>query len=1060
MARLIQVLKVSMTAVWLTGWLAGSAAGQSTTGSIQGEVLDQAGRPLAGAQVLVTSEATGSRVTTRSDDAGFFVVQPLAAGTYRVEVTQSGFRQVAQTVVVGVNQARRLRVALQSGPVTDIVVVRPADVPADPVTPSLRTRIAPNEVRNLPLDGRNFLELALLVPGAVPAAEGSAGSVRGEFAFNVHGAREDANAFLLDGAYNFDPKLNSAAVRPPVDAIREFEVLTSLPDASFGRSSGAQVNVITQSGTNRFAGSAFDFSRIGAFDARNYFAPEDEPAPEYGRHQFGFTLGGPLRRNRAFFFADYEGTRLDEGVTRVTTVPTLAERRGDFSASLFPRPVNPFTQQPFGDGRIPDFMQHPIGRAIAALYPEPNRADPLANFVSSPTLEDDVNQFDVRADVRHEQFAVTSRFSFSDRQLFEPFAGPSFALVPGYGNEVPRRAANLAISAVYQFRGGLSNEARLGMTRVSSAVRQQGYGTSLNRQVGLPELSDNPRDWGLSLISVTGFSPLGHEFNNPQESTTSMWQLSDTVHWTRGRHQWKFGGDLRLLRQEAFRDVQARGLLQFTNQAFTGNGLADLLLGLPSVTVGARLDNPQDLRTHSYALFAQDTIRVSPVLTLSAGLRYEFNAPPVDAADRVTLYDPAVGQVVPVGTATLPRAGYLPDRNNFALRLGAAWAMRPETIVRGGYGISYDQAALAPNEFLYFNAPFFDLGTFFSLQNPPYLLTLSDPFPANFPIPLPDSATTVQRDLRSAYLHDFNVGVQQQLGESRLVEVAYVGSRGRNLIAARDINQPAPSQLPFVLRPNPLFADIMAIESRARSEYNALEVRLDQRLDRGAAFGAAYTLSKSMDDASGFFASAGDANFPMDSNDPAAEWARSNFDVRHRFTLHGSWELPIGVGRRWLNRSAFALCCSNWEVYGVLAMHSGRPFTPAVHPDLDISNTGRANLGFGANDRPDVVGDPSVPSPGPARWFDPAAFALPEFGTFGNAGRNSLEGPGYKNVNLALTRRVPVGRGTFQLRLEIFNAFNWTNFDQPANFLGLPTFGQILSAGSPRRLQLGLRFGW
>jgi hypothetical protein len=930
----------------------------------------------------------------------------------------------------------------------------------DPLTPSLRVRIEPDQVRNLPLDGRNFLDLALLVPGAVPAAEGSAGSVRGEFAFNVHGAREDANAYLLDGVYNFDPELNSAAVRPPVEAVREFEVLTSLPDASFGRSSGAQVNVVTQSGTNRFAGSAFDFVRTAAFNARNHFAPDDEPAPEYGRHQFGLTMGGPIVRDRAFFFADYEGTRLDEGITRVTTVPTLAERQGDFSASLLPSPINPFTQQPFQDRRIPDVMQHPVGRAIAALYPEPNRSAPFANFVSSPTLEDDVNQFDARTDVRANRLSITSRFSFSDRQLFEPFAGPGFSLVPGYGNNVPRRAANLAVSAFYQLGNGLSNDTRLGWTRVSSAVRQEGFGTSLNREIGLPELSDRPRDWGLSLISVTGFSPLGHEFNNPQESTTMMWQFSDTVHWTRGRHQLKFGGDLRLLRQEAFRDVQARGLLQFTNQAFTGNALADLLLGLPTVTVGARVDNPQDLRTHSYALFVQDTMRLTGAVTLSAGLRYDFHAPPVDAEDRVTLYDPAIGQVVPVGTESMPRGGYLPDRNNVAPRLGAAWAVRPATVVRGGYGISYDQAALAPNEFLYFNAPFFDLSTFFSLQNPAYLLTLSDPFPADFPVPLPDSATAVQRDLPSAYLHDFNVSVQQQFGGSRLVEIAYVGSRGRNLVAARDINQPAPSLAPFVLRPNPLFADIMAIESRARSEYNALELRLEQRLDRGAAFSAAYTLGKSMDDASGFFASAGDANFPMDSNNPAAEWARSNFDVRHRVTLHGSWELPFGPDRRWLNRGAWALCFGNWDLYGVLAMHSGRPFTPAVHPDLDISNTGRANLGFGANDRPNLVGDPAVPSPGPDRWFNPDAYALPDFGTFGDAGRNSLDGPGSKNVNLALTRRVPLRRGVFQLRLEIFNAFNWTNFDQPENFIGLPTFGRILSAGAPRRMQLGLRYGW
>ncbi len=1036
------------------------AAAQGTAGSVQGEVLDQTSKPVTGAVVLVISESTGARLSTRSDDQGRFVVRPVEPGAYRVEVSHTGFRQLVQPTVVLVNQARHVRLVLQPGPVTEVVIVRASDVPLDPLTPSLRTRLEPAQVSNLPLDGRNFLDLALLVPGTVPAAEGSAGSVRGDFAFNVHGAREDANAFLLDGAFNFDPKLNSAAVRPPVDAIREFEVLTSLPDAAFGRSAGAQINIVTPSGSNAFAGSAFDFMRTAAFNARNFFAPEDEPAPEYSRHQFGATVGGPVVRDRVFFFVDYEGTRLDEGVTRVASVPTLAERAGDFSASLLAPPVNPFTQQPFGGGQIPLQMQNPIGRAIAALYPAPNRNAPFANFVSSPTLEDDVNQFDVRMDGRTDRLAVTSRFSFSDRHLFEPFAGPSFALVPGFGNEVPRRAQNLAVSAIYQLGNGVSTEARMGWTRVSSSVRQEGQGTSLNQQVGLPELSTDPRDWGLSLISVTGFSPLGHEFNNPQESTTHMWQFSDTLHWTRGAHQVKVGGDLRFLRQQAFRDVQARGLLQFTNQAFTGNALADLLLGLPSVTVGAQVDNPQDLRTHSYALFAQDTMRVSSALTLSAGLRYEFHAPPVDAADRVTLYDTATGQIVPVGAGEMPRGGYLPDRNNLAPRLGAAWAVRPSTIVRGGYGVSYDQAALAPNEFLYFNAPFFDLGTFFSLQNPPYLLTLFDPFPADFPIPVPDSATTVQRDLKTAYLHDFNVSVQQQLGPRRLLEVAYIGTRGRNLIAARDINQPAPSQAPFVLRPNPLFADIMAIESRARSAYNAVEIRLDQRLDRGAAFSAGYTLGKSMDDASAFFASAGDANFPMDSNNPGAEWARSNFDVRHRFTLHGSWELPFGPGRKWFNSGVGALCFGNWDLYGVLTLQSGRPFTVGVHPDLDVSNTGRANLGFGANDRPNLVGDPDVASPGPDPWFNPGAFALPAFGTLGDAGRNALEGPGFMNVNLALTRRVPLSRGNFQLRLEIFNAFNWTNFGQPGNFLGLPTFGQILSAGQPRRLQLGLRYGW
>jgi hypothetical protein len=408
----------------------------------------------------------------------------------------------------------------------------------------------------------------------------------------------------------------------------------------------------------------------------------------------------------------------------------------------------------------------------------------------------------------------------------------------------------------------------------------------------------------------------------------------------------------------------------------------------------------------------------------------------------------------------MPRAGYLPDRNNLAPRLGAAWAARETTIVRGGYGVSYDQAALAPNEFLYFNSPFFDLNLFFSVP-PDFFLTLSDPFPVStFPLFVPDSATSVQRDLRTGFLHQWHIGVQQQLGDTRTLEVTYIGSRGRNLVAARDINQPAPSPAFPNLRPNPIFADITSIESRASSEYDAVQFTLDQRLSRGLSTTIAYTLGESRDDASGFFSSAGDANFPMDSNNPATEWARSNFDVRHRLAVSGLWQIPIGPDRRWLRTGVAGTCLGNWDLFFVGTFQTGRPFTVAIHPDIDNSNTGRANLGFGSNDRPDQLGDPSVGNPGPGQWFNGAAFGLPAFGTFGNVGRNSLEGPGFKNINISLTRRVPLGRNAFTIRLEVFNLFNWTNFDQPDNFFGSPTFGQILSAGGPRRLQLGLKFDY
>src|SRR6185295_7356573 len=369
--------------------------------------------------------------------------------SYRMLATAPGFLKVPQEFSLKVNQEVRVDVQLEvSG---DLVTIDITDeLKRD--SASLGTVIENRQVEGLPLDGRNFYELNLLVPGAVPAAQGSAGSVRGDFAFSVNGPREDANNFLLDGVYNVDPKLNTFGVRPSVDAIREFENLTSTYDASFGRAAGAQVNVVLKSGTNDLHGSIFEFHRNGALDARNYFVPANEADPRYLRNQFGFSLGGPIRKDRTFIFGDYEGTRSSEGITRVTNVPTLAERSGDFSQSLFGVPTNPFTGLPFAGGRIPDTFINPIGRNIAALYPAPNRATPFANFVSSPVQKDRDDRFDVRVDhVVSSRSALAFRYSFGDRSLFEPFAGASFSVVPGYGNDVSRRSQNAMISETHVF---------------------------------------------------------------------------------------------------------------------------------------------------------------------------------------------------------------------------------------------------------------------------------------------------------------------------------------------------------------------------------------------------------------------------------------------------------------------------------------------------------------------------------------------------------------------------------------------------------------------------------
>ena len=1015
---------------------------------------------MPGATVTITNTTTGEARTATSGDQGEYAISALPPGLYEILIEKPPFEKYANNVELHVNEVVRADVTLMVGSVgTFVIETFQGNLKHD--SASLGTVVDNRQITGLPLDGRNFYELSLLVPGAVPPAQGSAGSVRGDFAFSVNGAREDANNFLLDGVYNIDPKLNTFGVRPSVDAIREFEMLTSTYDASFGRNPGAQVNVILFSGTNDFHGSVFEFHRNAALDARNFFAPATEPKPKYLRNQFGGAIGGPIVRDRTFFFADYEGTRSREGITRITNVPTAQERVGNFSQSVFGVPTNPFTGMPFDGGQIPDFFIHPVGRAIAALYPLPNRNVPFQNFVSSPTQRDDNDSFDVRVDHHLTDKAdLAFRYSFGDRDLFEPFTGPAFSVVPGFGDLVKRRSQNGMVALTWVLTPNLVNETRGAFSRVAASVTQEA--SVLNSEVGLPTISPRARDLGLSFITITGYSPLGDEGNNPQNSVTNVYQFLNNSSYVHGNHLFKFGADLRFTQQNAFRDVESRGRLQFSPFfQLTGNALADMLLGFPLLTSVARVDNPQQIRTESYNFFINDSWRVTPRLTLTAGLRYEYNSPPVDAEDRATVFDLATRSIVPVGTNGVPRSGFEPDRNNFAPRLGFAWSIDRYTVLRGGYGVYYDQSPLAPAESLYFNSPFFDNNIFFSLPGLP--LTLSDPFPSFFPFPLPDSALAIQRNLRTGYMQHWNLNIEREIGNHTVFEVAYVGSKGTKLLTARDINQPQPQilppGLPFVPRPDPRFDDIDLLESRGNSSYNALQARFQQRLFHGLTSLVSYTWSKSIDDASNFFSSAGDPNFPQNSYNVAAERGRSNFDVPHRLSASYSYALPFGEGRSYLADDGWvSTVLTGWETHGIITLQSGRPFTVALLSDIDNSGTGRSILGFGANDRPNVAGNPEISNPSPDRWFNTAAFAFPAPGTFGNAGRNILDGPGFQNVNASLMKNTRLTENVnLQFRAEVFNLFNHPNFNLPDNFLGSPTFGRISSARDPRHIQFGLK---
>ena len=1024
--------------------MASALHAQTVRGVIGGTVVDPAHAGIAGAVVTLTSDETDARRSTITTPRGDFAFALVAPGRYKIQVEHQGFANRRFGILLEVNQDIELEVQLPLG-ASDTVQV-------EEIAPLLRTEsntmggvLNERMITGLPLDGRNFYDLSLLLPGVDPPAQGSSGSVRGSFAINVNGAREDMNNFLLDGAYNGDPKLNGVAVTSPVDAIQEFELAASTYDASFGRNAGAQVNVVTRSGSNQFHGTAYEFFRNDAIAARNFFAPANQPDPRYQRNQFGATLGGPIRKNKTLFFVDWESLRLNDGQTLVTDVPTAAERSGNFVGSGLTA-IDPTTGMPIPGNKLPSYYQDPIGSAIANLYPLPNTSNPTANYVSSPILTQNQNQFDTRVDqVLGAKDDLAFRYSFVDSALFEPFNG--FSSVPGYGLNIPSRAQNVLLSETHIFTPAVINEFRLAYNRVSNNTIQQNQGVSVNHQVGLPELSTNPRDWGLSEISVNGFSPIGDENTSPQRGTTNTYQINDVASWNHGLHLLKFGGDFRILQQNAFRDVESRGFIDFTGELI-GNPLEELLLGAPTETGGAVMNNPQHLRTHSLNFFAQDTWRVRPNLTINLGLRYEYNAPAVDAANRANVYNPATGTLVAVGQNGFPRAGYNADYNNFAPQVGIAWSHH-NTVVRAAYGIHYDQSALAISEGLYFSEPYYNLRVAFVYPGLPPL-TLENPFPADFPIPIPASATAFQRNLQTPYIQQWNFGVQQQLGGSRVFEIAYVGSKGTHLIDARDINQPAPSTNPNFQRPNPAFADVDMIESQANSIYHSLQMRLQQRLSKGLSLLASYTYSKSIDDSSNFFSSTGDSNFPQNSNDLSAERGLSNFDIRNRFTLSYAYDLPIAKGHRWLG---------GWQSFGVLTFQSGQPLTVLLLRDDDNSNTGQTDILGGSNDRPNVLTNPNLSNPSAAEWFNTSAFVTPPYGSFGNEGRNIVKGPGLETIDFSILKNTAVAeRLKVQFRAEFFNLLNHANFNLPDNFLGSPTFGQVVSAQPARRIQFGLKF--
>ncbi len=1014
------------------------AAGQAGS-AITGYVRDVTSQSIPGASIEILDDGGRPVRTAVSDATGLFRIVEMPPRAYVLRVSAAGFAPARRHVALEVDSTLQIDVVLSIAGIAQAVDVV-ADAPAALASSSPIGLVVERErVAALPLNRRDFLQLALLAAGVAPPVEDSELSARGAFAMHVNGGREEANDFLLDGVDNNDAYVNRYVVQPPVDAIQEFKVVTNGYSAEYGRNAAGQVNVVTRAGSSRLRAFGYEYFRDGALDARNYF--EAPPAPAYRRDQLGAGAGGPIAPRRAYFFATADWLRERRAVSRLAVVPTAAERAGDLSAlGLAVR--DPFTGRPFGDGVIPADRISPVALRVLQSFPLPNR-DGATNYLGQSTAREDQVQGYVRVDFAPSaRDQVMARYSHGDVKVVEPYVEEG-AGVPGFGDQVKDRLLNA--TAQYQRTLGARavSSLRLGVNRLARDLLAEQTGEDVGDRWSVGWLDVVPRAMGYPSITVAGYSKLGDGVNLPILRASETWHAAETLTFDRGAHLVRAGGEVRHARLSSTIDLMARGSLSFSG-AITGAGIGDLLLGLPSFALRAVADNPMHLRSTLVAAFVQDEWRMGPAVTVNAGLRYEVVTQAADPTGRLDGVSAGAAAIAAVaagsGTRTTPRT----DRNNLAPRFGIALHLPHCATLRAGYGVFYDAGMFVVASAQYFNPPFFTLRMYF--PSAMRLLTLSDPFPGAGGLAPPPSLNLLSPDLRSASMHHWHAAVEREFGWLGTARVGYAGSRGVHLVAARDLNQPPPGEGAVQpRRPHPAYGSIFFVESRGASSYHALQATLDRPLRGGISWMAAYTLGRSMDTNSAFLETGPDRNIPQNSRDVSAEYGPSSFDVRHRLSLAAAVELPR---RHWLTRDTW--------VRAVAMAQSGAPFTPVLR--FDNSNTGNSG-GTTGSDRPDRVGTPAVPHPTADRWFDTAAFVMPARFTFGTSGRNGVRGPGYASLDLSMSRRVPLRGGAFlTVELQAFNALNRANFDLPQMYVDEPaTFGRVLSAKPPRQVQLAAR---
>ena len=1120
--------------------LATSVPAQVNTASLTGMVTDPQGAAVANATVTVKNRATNAEATTTTDSSGFYTFASLPVGTYTLAAELQGFkRSVNENLNLQVGQKARLDMSLEVGALSDQVVVT-SSLPLLTTQEATTGGVIENRlVAELPLSGRNWDDLVSLVPGVQQDryTEEGGGTANGRTGgANVHGVRSLQNNYVLDGVDNNSisenvQELTTQVARPSVDSIQEFKVSTNPYSAENGRSPGALISVTTKSGSNDFHGTLYEFHRNRVFDANNFFNNRaGARKPQNIQNQFGGNFGGPVLlprfgeggpthwsgKNKAFFFFNYEGTRIRKGVTRLGNVPLPNEIAGDFSlaaaaANRVKAVANcpggaAFCYQPivdrvgdcvgqnvaFPNNQIPARCLDPIAQRVLSMLPAPNVVPGsgqlnLSNFIRNPGITDDTDSYTARGDWQaNADNSIFVRYTLSDRFRYVP--GIFGGILDGTGSSANGRlfmkGQTAAIGWTRTLSARMINEFRMGWGRNNSLATQDPFGLNTLAELGIRGVPDSPlysgglpglvisARGGTTLVGgQSGFDRLGSPDFLPKSQRTNQFQWADNLSLTSGAHQLKFGADVRGPMRNIYLDVPSlRGTLNFDGNR-TGIGLADFLLGYPS---GGQLSNPAvvDARLRMYSGFLQDDWKATQRLTINLGLRYDYATWPYEGADRLTNFDPVTGQTFTPANSRYGRGLIRPDRNNFAPRLGLAYQFTPRTVVRAGYGRFYMLFERAGSEDqLALNLPYLVQNNVTAANNNSTANNIR--LRTGFNLSLSPSAVNPQLvRLRAVNpesvqpsVDQWNIGVQRLLPGDMVVTLDYVGTKGTHLSVLRNLNQQLfnAAGVGTGVIPYPSFGPIEYRDNGGNSNYHGGEVTLEKRFSRGLSFRTAYTHSKSIDYAQEHLAAGGTGSFTQNARDLRERRGPSDFDVRHRFVGSFVYEAPFGPGRRYLSDGAAAHILGGWRLSGVTNIRSGRPFTLSANSNSTALGGARGGGLVGAF--ADCLRDGTLDADERTvdRWFDPTAYASPTPARLGTCGRNTLRGPGLTNFDFALARAFNYfGEGrALELRWEMFNAFNTPQFGLPDRNISGTTAGRITSlAGDPRVMQFALKFNF